>query len=125
MQKFQILLSSKIKCPNFSYSFTYNQSKIFLILPVTRRHIYNWSPLGVPPRIYCVFKKLDLNPSFGDYSGGGGKPPKLLRTWTVIFSFSRFIFAFLRNPCKCTSMDKEKRLPLDGKIFDVPNALKH
>ena len=31
--------------------FTYNQGKVFLILPITRGHMYTWSPLGVaaPP----------------------------------------------------------------------------
>ena len=31
--------------------FTYNQGKVFLILPITQGHMYTWSPLGVlaPP----------------------------------------------------------------------------
>ena len=34
--------------PNFLL-FTNNQGKIVLILPITRRDMYTWSPLGVPP----------------------------------------------------------------------------
>ena len=33
--------------------FTYNQGKVFLILPITRGgHMYTWSPLGVAPPRY-------------------------------------------------------------------------
>ena len=39
-------------CKNFKFFliFTYNQGKVFLILPITRGgHMYTWSPLGVAP----------------------------------------------------------------------------
>ena len=39
--------------------FTYNQGKILLILPITRGHMYTWSPLGVAP--------LDQNPCTPTY----------------------------------------------------------
>ena len=33
--------------------FTYNQGKLFLILPITRGgHMYTWFPLGVAPSIF-------------------------------------------------------------------------
>ena len=49
--------------------FTYNQDKIFLILPITRgEHMYIWSPLRVSPGLLKLIDLISFLSNFVQFS---------------------------------------------------------